>query len=272
MVKNSLQAQRLCGTVLLMLLAVAAATAQTPPSRIPIPPDVAAPPADAAKTNSGLATKVIKAGTGQAHPGKDDVVTIDYSGWTSDGKMFDSSLVRGRPATLQVKHMLPGMAQGVELMVVGETRRMWIPQTLAYKGQPDRPKGTLVFDVTLVDVPTLAPADVKTPPPDAKRTPSGLVYQVLKPGTGTHHPSKFDTVTVHYTGWTTDGKMFDSSLTRGSPSTFPLDHVIPGWTEGMQLMVEGEKTRFWIPERLAYQGKQSPYGTLVFDIELIRIQ
>ena len=80
-------------------------------------------------------------------------------------------------------------------------------------------------------------------------------------------------VTVHYTGWTTDGKMFDSSLTRGAPSTFPVDKVIPGWSEGIKLMVEGEKARFWIPERLAYQGAPGqPPGTLVFDVDLLKIQ
>ncbi len=157
-------------------------------------------------------------------------------------------------------------------MVVGESCRLWIPESLAYKGQQGKPRGPLVFDVTLVDLPTRAPADVKSPPADAKRTPTGLVYQVLKPGTGTRHPKKVDTVTVQYTGWTSDGKVFDSSYTRGAPSSFPLDRVIAGWTEGMQLMVEGEKTRFWIPERLAYQGNQAPFGTLVFDIELIKIQ
>jgi peptidylprolyl isomerase len=149
---------------------------------------------------------------------------------------------------------------------------MWIPESLAYKGQQGKPQGTLVFDVTLVGIPTHAPADVKTPPADATKTHSGLAYEAQQAGTGTRHPKKSDTVTVHYTGWTTDGKMFDSSLTRGTPSTFALDHVIPGWTEGLQLMVEGEKARFWIPERLAYQGKQQPYGMLVFDVELIKIQ
>jgi peptidylprolyl isomerase len=78
-------------------------------------------------------------------------------------------------------------------------------------------------------------------------------------------------VTVHYTGWTTDGKMFDSSVARGEPATFRLDQVIPGWTEGLQMMVEGEKRRFWIPARLAYEGQAGPQGMLVFDIELIRI-
>jgi peptidylprolyl isomerase len=80
-------------------------------------------------------------------------------------------------------------------------------------------------------------------------------------------------VTVHYTGWTTDGVTFDSSVSRGEPTTFGLDGVIAGWTEGVQMMVEGEKRRFWIPGRLAYEGAPGrPQGTLVFDIELIRIE
>jgi peptidylprolyl isomerase len=66
--------------------------------------------------------------------------------------------------------------------------------------------------------------------------------------------------------------MFDSSVTRGQPATFPLGNVIAGWTEGLQLMVEGERARFWIPEKLAYQGKQAPYGMLVFDVELLKIE
>ena len=115
------------------------------------------------------------------------------------------------------------------------------------------------------------PSDVKAPPADAKKTPSGLAYKVIKPGTGTRHPASTSSVTVHYTGWTTDGKMFDSSVSRGQPATFPLNRVIAGWTEGLQLMFEGEKTRFWIPEKLAYEGKKAPYGLLVFDVDLIKI-
>jgi peptidylprolyl isomerase len=79
-------------------------------------------------------------------------------------------------------------------------------------------------------------------------------------------------VTVHYTGWTTDGKMFDSSVEKGEPLTIGLDEVIRGWTEGIQMMVPGEKRRFWIPEELAYKDKPGrPQGMLVFDVELIRI-
>ena len=117
-----------------------------------------------------------------------------------------------------------------------------------------------------------APSDVAAPPADATKTASGLATKVLKPASGQDHPVKEDLVTIHYTGWTTDGKMFDSSVVRGEPAAFALDQVIAGWTEGVQLMAEGEKTRFWIPEKLAYGGKTAPYGMLVFDIELIKIE
>lgn len=119
-----------------------------------------------------------------------------------------------------------------------------------------------------------APPDVAGPPADAVKTPSGLASKVVKPGTGKRHPRPNSRVTVHYSGWTTDGKLFDSSLQRGQPATFSLDGVIRGWTEGVQMMVEGEHRRFWIPEHLAYGNSQrpdAPRGMLVFDIELIRI-
>jgi len=258
---------------LCFVAAAAAAGAQTATVKaIPPPPDVAAPPADATKTASGLATKVLEPGTGTDHPTKDDLVTVDYSGWTTDGKMFDSSIARGKPSTFGVGRVIPGFSEGLQLMVPGEKRRLWIPESLAYKGQEGRPKGMLVFDIQLISMPNRPPTDVKAPPPDAKKTPSGLAYKVLHEGSGGRHPKSSSTVTVHYTGWTTDGKMFDSSVVRGQPASFQVTGVIPGWTEGLQLMVEGEKTRFWIPEKLAYKGQSPPYGMLVFDVELIKIE
>lgn len=263
-------------TVLTAVFLAATATmfGQTP-NAIPAPPDVAKPPADALKTKSGLASTVVKAGKGGAHPAADDLVTVHYTGWTTDGKMFDSSRAGGKPVTFPLNHVIPGWTEGVQLMVPGETRRLWIPESLAYKGQPNRPKGMLVFDVELISFepsPEKAPADVKAPPPDAAKTASGIAYKVLAKGTGTRHPSASSKVTVHYSGWTTDGKLFDSSVLRGEPATFQLNQVIKGWTEGVQLMVEGEKRRFWIPENLAYEGRGPVNGMLVFDIELIKIQ
>jgi peptidylprolyl isomerase len=118
-----------------------------------------------------------------------------------------------------------------------------------------------------------APDDVAAPPPGSLKTSSGLSTKVLSPGSGTRRPRPADRVTVHYSGWTTDGQMFDSSVTGGNPATFALNEVIPGWTEGLQLMVEGERRRFWIPESLAYKGQAgSPQGMLVFDVELLKIE
>jgi FKBP-type peptidyl-prolyl cis-trans isomerase len=256
--------------VLVFLFSAAASAQPAAPTTVPAPPDVAAPPADAIKTATGLATKVITPGKGTDRPGKDDVVTIHYTGWKTDGTMFDSSVTKGKPSSFPVGRVIAGFSEGLQLMVPGEKRRLWIPEALAYKGARE-PKGMLVFDIQLLDIPTRAPADVKAAPADAKKTTSGLAYKVLTQGVGGRHPRPSSEVTVHYTGWTTDGKMFDSSVVRGQPSTFSLDGVIPGWTEGLQLMFEGEKTRFWIPEKLAYQGKKAPYGLLVFDVELIKI-
>jgi FKBP-type peptidyl-prolyl cis-trans isomerase len=109
---------------------------------------------------------------------------------------------------------------------------------------------------------------------DAVKTESGLASKLLQNGTGATKPKATDLVTVHYSGWTTDGKLFDSSVKRGQPTSFPLNGVIAGWTEGLQLMVEGEQRRFWIPGKLAYGENPPagyPAGLLVFDVELIKI-
>ena len=209
---------------LLALLASAALTTLTLTAQtvtpIPPPPDVAAPPPDAAKTASGLATRVLTPGTGKTRPGRTDNVTVHYTGWTTDGRMFDSS-ASGAPATFRLDRVIAGWTEGVQLMVAGEKRRLWIPESLAYKGARE-PRGMLVFDVELISFLTqpTVPSDVKAPPGDAKRTSSGLAYKVLQPGSGTRRPSARSSVTVHYTGWTTDGKMFDSSVTRGQPTSF----------------------------------------------------
>jgi len=117
-----------------------------------------------------------------------------------------------------------------------------------------------------------APPDVAAPPEDAEFTESGLASKVLEEGTGTEHPTATSTVTVHYTGWKTDGTMFDSSVKRGTKASFPLNRVIKGWTEGLQLMVVGEKRRFWIPADLAYGENGRVPGMLVFDVELFEIK
>ena len=254
---------------------------ERPKLDIPAPADVAAPPADAVVTASGLASKVVTAGTGTEHPTAKDKVTVHYTGWTTDGAAFDSSSKRGKPATFGLGQVIAGWTEGVQLMVVGEKRRFWIPKELAYNDRPGKPAGMLVFDVELLEItqgtkpapPPEVPTDVAAAPADAKKTKSGLAYKVLTAGTGKVKPKASNRVKVHYSGWTTDGKMFDSSVARNDPAVFGLDQVIAGWTEGVALMVVGEKSRFWIPEALAYKGAPgAPAGMLVFDVELLEIQ
>ena len=133
---------------------------------------------------------------------------------------------------------------------------------------------------------TVDPTTIAIPESGVFTSESGLIKQVIScpegsalvaenqtcasDGTALSNPSSVSQVTVHYTGWTTDGVEFDSSVRRGKPISFGLNQVIKGWTEGVQTMVENEQARLWIPEDLAYQGKSGPpAGMLVFDIELL---
>ncbi len=108
-----------------------------------------------------------------------------------------------------------------------------------------------------------------------KSTPSGLQYEIVKQGTG-KAPRSTDSVTVHYSGWLTNGTAFDSSYKRGAPASFPLNRVIAGWTEGLQLMKEGGTAKFVIPPQLGYGARGAPPtigpdATLVFQVELIKV-
>ena len=261
--------------VVVALLAASVASAQRLPD-LPAPPDVAAPPAEALTSPSGLVSRIVSRGTGIETPRDTDFVTVHYTGWTSEGRLFDSSYARSMPSLFALNRVMAGWRECVLMMSVGETRRCWVPQALAFNGQAGRPAGTVVFDIELLDVrpnPGTPPPDVAAPPADATSTSSGLYYKVIKAGTGKGRPTARDNVTVHYSGWTTAGALFDSTVLKGAPITLDLNNVIRGWTEGLQLMVEGERTRFWIPEKLAYKGERGkPRGMLVFDIDLIKIE
>lgn len=254
--------------------------APAPPRPAPPPPKPApeaTPPKDAVRTKSGLAMVVLTPGTGKKHPKKTDAARVAFTGWMGGRQAFATP----EPTVMPLDQMAPGWQEALLLMVEGEKRRLWMPGSIAYGAGPGHPGPTqdLILELEFLGTvePPAVPKDLKQPPKDATKTASGLVYKVLTKGTGTAHPSKTNQVSVHYSGWTPkDGKMFDSSVLRGSPTSFGLSQVIPGWTEGVQLMVVGEKTRFWIPAALAYGEKPArpgtPAGDLVFDIELLAIR
>jgi peptidylprolyl isomerase len=145
--------------LILVLALVGCRLKEEEPPTVPAPDDVAGPPADALHTPSGLASKVLSIGFSNVRPGPRSSVRVHYTGWTTDGEMFDSSVVRGQPVEFQVSGVIPGWTEGLQLMVVGEKRRFWIPGSLAYDdapprpaGMPGPPQGMLVFDVELLEV------------------------------------------------------------------------------------------------------------------------
>lgn len=244
------------------------------------PPLIPGP--EAVKTDSGLAHQLLKEGSNDNKPVATDMVTVHYIGWLSNGRKFDDSVARDQPVTFPLDRVIKGWTEGLQLMTVGEKRRFWIPQNLAYGDRPKlgAPQGDLVFDIELIAIKKPQPApevpeNLAAAPADANTHESGLRSVVLQAGTGKINPKASSVVKVHYSGWDSTGNLVDSSTVRDEPLIAPLNRVIRGWTIGIQLMTVGEKRRFWIPEQLAYGANPpsgAPKGQLVFDIELLAIE
>ncbi len=246
-----------------------------------IPDDVATPPATAQTLTSGTKLVTVRPGTGDAKARYYDTVTFNYTAWDANGRMFDSTEVRKRPATVPPYRQNAVMEEVLTSMTAGQRLRFWVPadkMQQSGKPMPGMPSGELCYEVELLQIakgnaPPPAPADVAKPPAGAKKTALGVSYKVLKQGKGGPHPKVSDNIKANYTGWTTDGRMFDSSAIKGEPGSFNLSSVIAGWTDAIPLMSVGDKFRFWIPEEHAYKGAPGkPQGTLVFDVELVEIQ
>jgi FKBP-type peptidyl-prolyl cis-trans isomerase len=257
----------------LLILPAGLINAQTPMPETPS--DVKAAPKDATKTASGLASKVLSKGTGSEHPSASDTVTVHYSGWTTDGKMFDSSVKRGEPTSFPLNGVIKGWTEGVQLMVEGEKRRFWIPADLAYGENPGggRPGGLLVFDIELISIKKAPKPPELQAPADAEKTEKGASLKTVKKGTGTKSPKSADTVKVNLTLWGGDGRLLESTEQQGGPASIPLDKLrIGGLPEAIQTMVEGDKKVVWIPAAVAF-GANLPPGApasgLVVEVELV---
>lgn len=265
--------------------AEAAPLVAPPAGMLPPPQDVAAAPANAAVTESGLACVVLVKGSGTEHPAIYDTVKMHQVVWTTDGKMHMNTGDNGSAVEFDVtQSVLPGLRKAIELMVEGEKRRCWIPGRLAFgeavEGaiqQGKKPLGTLVYDLSLVSLKKItglpeAPPEVAAVPPDVERSPSGLAWRVLKEGTGDKKPQLESIVSLRYTGWTPEGQVFMTTERKQIPKSSRMGMMIPGWQEGLLQMTIGEKRRFWIPKELAYRGQPGrPQGTVVFDIELVAV-
>lgn len=244
-------------------------------------------------TESGLQYEIVSKGPEDgASPEASDLVDVHYVGTLTNGEEFDSSRARGQPARFPLNRVIPGWTEAVQLMSEGDRFKIFLPPELAYgeTGTPNGPIGpneALVFDVELIKVASpkrnLAKAKEFLAENKAKdgiqTTESGLQYEVLtEGGTDGVAPEATNVVRVHYEGRLIDGTVFDSSLQRGTPAEFPLNRVIAGWTEGLQLMSEGDKYRFYIPPELGYGETGAPGGSigpneaLVFEVELLEVK
>lgn len=248
-------------------------------------------------TPSGLQYIVVREGEdGGASPSLRDEVTVMYDGRLTDGTVFDSSYARGEPISFGVTQVISGWTEGLQLMSEGDEYIFYIPAELGYGDSPRpggiiKPGDDLIFRVELQDVikpPEPIPSNLEawekyTPwTPDAEEvqtTPSGLQYVVLREGEeGGETPGPRDQVSVFYEGRLTDGTVFDSAYRRGVPSTFGVNQVIPGWTEGLQLMSVGDQFMFYIPAEIAYGDNPRPGGPikpgddLLFQVEITDIE
>jgi peptidylprolyl isomerase len=235
-------------------------------------------------TPSGLKIRLVEKGSGpRAKSG--DIVSVHYTGTLTDGKKFDSSRDRNMPFTFKLGQgqVIKGCDEGIAMLHVGDKAVLTIPPAIGY-GDRDMgtipPNSTLMFDVELMDVKEgVKPWVVNNK--DTMRTASGLKYIIVEPSADASamRAEKDKNVTVHYTGFLLDGRIFDSSVERGTPINFDLGHgrVIPGWEEGIALMKKGDKMRLIIPSELGYGEKGAggtipPNATLVFDVELVDVK
>ncbi len=264
-------------------------------------------------TESGLQFISLVDGEG-VKPSEADFVTVHYTGTLMDGTVFDSSVARDESVTFPLDQVIPGWKEGLMLMSEGGKAKFTMPPALAYgaDGTGDGtigPNEAISFEVELIEIiaadnqarlqeiqqanaeryaakiKALGDANAATATAfldqnagsdGVQVTESGLQYQVLKTGAGSVSPAATDRVEVHYRGQLIDGTEFDSSYSRGETTTFPLANVIAGWTEGLQLMKEGDKYRFFIPPSLAYgpngKGPIGPNELLIFDVELVDVK
>ena len=247
---------------------------------IPAPKDVAAAPADALVTASGLKSKVLKKGTGKEMPLAADTVTVHYSGWDKTGKMFDSSVKRGQPSSFPLNQVIKGWTEGLQLMVAGEKRRFWIPAELAYGKVPERPgapAGDLCFDVELLKVIAMpdTPKNLNAIPENAVDSEGGVKSIVLKEGKGAQ-PTGDDVIKVNYTGWAPDGEIVDSSIPLGKSITLSLAQLKerPAFSKALQLLKVGEVRQIWIPVQHIVGDNPppgTPKGSFCYQFELVEI-
>jgi FKBP-type peptidyl-prolyl cis-trans isomerase/tetratricopeptide (TPR) repeat protein/predicted Ser/Thr protein kinase len=256
---------------------------EKPPPRLPRPrlnsgdPPI---PADTEiqTTESGLKYSVIRPGEGGRKPREGDIVRLSYTGWLTDGTMFDSSRDKGKkPIEMPVGAFVQGWNEAVQMMTVGERWKLTIPPELGYgaKGAPPRipPDATLVFDMELLAI--VSPPFLAPNPDRQKTTASGLTFEVVVPGEG-DPPAATDGVEYHFGLYTASGKLLQWSGRTGKPWRANRDKLtLEFLKEGLYMMPEGSTYRFEVPAKLAFGDRDLPGlpsgSVTVWQVEMLRI-
>jgi FKBP-type peptidyl-prolyl cis-trans isomerase len=263
--------------LLLLGLAVGLPPLQVVPP--PAPADVASPPQGATTTPSGVAMRVLRPGKGTRRPSGNDCVKLHFTAWKRDGSFLSNTRQWGEPQNQCLVTALPGVAEALSTMVVGEQLRVWVPAHLTFTGDDDDrpPLADATFDLELYEIvkapPT--PANLKAAPRAARKTASGLAIEVLRKGKGNRHPHEQSQVKLEFSGWTADGRLIESSVMAHQPGVFEMSGVLRGWREALLQMVAGDKVRVWIPRDLAFGAtprRGQPKGDLVYELELLEIR
>jgi peptidylprolyl isomerase len=264
---------------LAFVLCLAANAPPAAPGQLPAPYDVAAPPAGALKTPSGVAIEILRRGRGRQHPRANDCVKLHFSAWKRDGTFLSDTRRWRDPQSQCLVTAFPGVAEALKKMVPGELCRVWVPARLTFRPDDDDapPSVDVTLDIELYEIvaapPT--PSDLKAPPAGARRTSSGLVIETLKKGKGSQHPQDANQVKLDFSGWSADGRLIESSVMAHHPAIFPMTGVMRGWREALLQMGVGDKVRLWIPRDLAFGAQAArgqPKGDLVYELELLEIQ
>jgi FKBP-type peptidyl-prolyl cis-trans isomerase len=245
------------------------------------PADVAGPAAGARHLPSGVGMRTLARGHGGARPGPQDCVKVRYAGWRRDGSALASTAAGGPPELQCLPHAIPGVAEALRSMTVGERRRVWVPARLSVRTDDDDPPPPgveLTYDLELVEIIAAPPPppDLRTPPRGARRTPSGVAVQVVRRAASTVRPVPGDQVTLHLTGWKADRTLIESTRMGGRAAVFQVGDLVPGLRDGVLAMAVGETARIWIPAPLAYgdhpRRRRQPAGPLVYEVELLAVR
>jgi peptidylprolyl isomerase len=240
-----------------------------------------APSAQAVRTTSGLLHEPLSPATSEERAAPHDRVRVRYVGRDANGREFDNSKGRGEHAELVAGEGFPGFREALQLLRMGEKRRFFIPEELAFKHYPGPVHGDLIYDIELVDIvrmpaPPAVPEDLAKPTDAAQFDPElDFAQRTLMRGIGKDKPRGDSSgLDVHYTCWNREGERVVSTIPSGHPYRAELNKLdlMPGLAEAVRTMTVGEKRRLWLPPRLtAHEAGARKGVALVCDLELVAL-